>query len=51
MFQRTPPWVMPHSNRPIREHERRLYRRFRSRQRLVRGSIYAAREVLVLGFV
>jgi cation diffusion facilitator CzcD-associated flavoprotein CzcO len=51
VFQRTPPWVMPHSNRPISKHERRLYRALPVLQRLVRGSIYAARELLVLGLV
>src|SRR4051812_8364105 len=51
VFQRTPPWVMPHSNRPIRDWERRLYRRLPAAQRLVRGAIYAGRELLVLGFV
>src|SRR5687768_14237221 len=28
VFQRTPPWVMPHRDRPITDFERRLYRRF-----------------------
>jgi cation diffusion facilitator CzcD-associated flavoprotein CzcO len=51
VFQRTPPWVMPHSSRPISRWERRVYRRFPALQRLVRGGIYAARELLVLGFV
>src|SRR3954451_4024594 len=51
VFQRTPPWVVPHSNRPITERERRLYRAFPALQKLVRGGIYAGREALVLGFV
>jgi cation diffusion facilitator CzcD-associated flavoprotein CzcO len=51
VFQRTPPWVLPHSNRPITDRERRLYRRVPALQRLTRGSVYAGREVLVLGFV
>jgi cation diffusion facilitator CzcD-associated flavoprotein CzcO len=51
VFQRTPPWVMPHSSRPISRWEREIYRRFPALQRLVRGGIYAARELLVLGFV
>src|SRR5919106_3080738 len=51
VFQRTPPWVLPHSNRPIRDWERRLFRRLPAAQRLVRGGIYAGREALVLGFV
>jgi cation diffusion facilitator CzcD-associated flavoprotein CzcO len=51
VFQRTPPWVLPHSSRPITRFERRLYRRLPPAQRLVRGGIYAGRELLVLGFV
>jgi cation diffusion facilitator CzcD-associated flavoprotein CzcO len=51
VFQRTAPWVVPHGNRPVRGWERRLYRRFPPLQRLVRASIYAAREMLVPGFV
>jgi cation diffusion facilitator CzcD-associated flavoprotein CzcO len=51
VFQRTPPWVMPHTSRPIRDWERRLFRRLPAAQRLVRGGIYAGREALVLGLV
>jgi cation diffusion facilitator CzcD-associated flavoprotein CzcO len=51
VFQRTPPWVMPHSSRPISRFEQRLYKALPFTQRLVRGGIYAARELLVLGFV
>jgi cation diffusion facilitator CzcD-associated flavoprotein CzcO len=51
VFQRTPPWVLPHSNRAIRDWERRLFRALPAAQRLVRGGIYAGREALVLGFV
>jgi cation diffusion facilitator CzcD-associated flavoprotein CzcO len=51
VFQRTPPWVLPHTDRPTTRIERRLYRAFPALQRLVRGGIYAARETLVLGFV
>jgi cation diffusion facilitator CzcD-associated flavoprotein CzcO len=51
VFQRTAPWILPHSDRPISERERRLYRRFPLLQRLLRGGVYAGRELLVLGFV
>jgi cation diffusion facilitator CzcD-associated flavoprotein CzcO len=51
VFQRTAPWIMPHSDRPITRLERRLYRRFPALQRLVRGGVYAGRELFVLGFV
>jgi cation diffusion facilitator CzcD-associated flavoprotein CzcO len=51
VFQRTPPWVVHHTNRPITRIEKRLYRAFPALQRIVRGGIYTARETLVLGFV
>ena len=51
VFQRTPPWVLPHTSRPIRDWERRLYRTLPLAQRVMRGGIYAGREALVLGFV
>src|SRR3954471_12966906 len=51
VLQRTPPWVMPHSARPVKPLERRLYPRFPWLQRAVRGTICGARELLVLGFV
>jgi cation diffusion facilitator CzcD-associated flavoprotein CzcO len=44
VFQRTAPWIFPHTDRPTTKFERRLYRRFPALQRLVRGGIYAARE-------
>jgi cation diffusion facilitator CzcD-associated flavoprotein CzcO len=51
VFQRTPPWIFPHSNRPTTRFERALYRALPAAQRLVRGLVYAARESAVLGFV
>jgi len=51
VFQRTPPWVMPHSARPVTRFEKRLYRTVPAVQRAVRGAIYGGRELLVLGFV
>ena len=51
VFQRTPPWVLPHTNRPIRSWEKRLFRALPAAQNLVRAGIYAGREALVLGFV
>jgi cation diffusion facilitator CzcD-associated flavoprotein CzcO len=51
VFQRTPPWVMPHSSRPITRFEQRLFKALPFTQRLIRGGIYTARELLVLGFV
>ncbi len=49
LFQRTPAWVLPHTDRPISDLERSLYRRFPPLQRLVRAWIYGSRELLVLG--
>ena len=49
VFQRTPAWVLPHTDRPTTETERRLYRRFPMLQKAVRAAIYGAREILVLG--
>lgn len=49
VFQRTPGWVLPHTDRPTTRFERALYRRVPALQRLVRHSIYWARETLVFG--
>jgi cation diffusion facilitator CzcD-associated flavoprotein CzcO len=49
VFQRTPPWVMPHRDRPITNFERRLYRRFPALQRIVRAGVYWSREMIVPG--
>jgi cation diffusion facilitator CzcD-associated flavoprotein CzcO len=49
VFQRTPAWVLPHSDRPISDRERALYRRVPLAQKIVRAAIYAARELLVVG--
>jgi cation diffusion facilitator CzcD-associated flavoprotein CzcO len=51
VFQRTPPWVVPHTNRNITDLERRLFRAVPAAQKALRGGIYTAREALVLGFV
>ena len=48
VFQRTPPWVMPHHDRPTTRWERRLYRAFPPAQQLVRGAVYWGRELFVL---
>lgn len=49
IFQRTPPWVMPHGNRPIRDVERAVYRTVPMLQEMVRRGVYWARELLVVG--
>ncbi len=51
VFQRTPPWVLPHRDRPISGLERRLYRRFPALQRAVRAAVYWSRELIVPGLV
>jgi cation diffusion facilitator CzcD-associated flavoprotein CzcO len=51
VFQRTPPWIIPHSDRRITDFERRLYRRVPLLQRLVRGGVYLSREWLALAMV
>jgi cation diffusion facilitator CzcD-associated flavoprotein CzcO len=51
VFQRTPPWIFPHTNRRTSARERRLYRALPAVQRLVRAGVYASRETFVLGFV
>jgi cation diffusion facilitator CzcD-associated flavoprotein CzcO len=48
VFQRTAPWVTPQRDRPIKRWEQRLYRAFPLAQKLMRGAIYAARELFVL---
>jgi len=50
VFQRTPPWIMPHPDRPVTALEQRLYATVPFVQRLVRAGIYWGRESFVLGF-
>ncbi len=47
LFQRTPPWIVRHSDRPTRRLERWLYRKLPVTQRLVRAAVYWTRELLV----
>jgi cation diffusion facilitator CzcD-associated flavoprotein CzcO len=49
VYQRTAPWVLPHPDRPTSATERALYRRAPFAQRVVRATIAAARETMVLG--
>jgi cation diffusion facilitator CzcD-associated flavoprotein CzcO len=50
VFQRTPPWVLPHRSRPITRIEHAVYQAFPPAQRLARAHIYWARELYALGF-
>lgn len=50
IFQRTPPWVMPRTERAFTEREQHMFRRFPLLQRAQRAAIYAFRELFVFGF-
>ena len=50
VFQRTAPWVMPHSARRLSHRERRLFRRLPAAQQAVRAAIYWGREAFVVLF-
>jgi cation diffusion facilitator CzcD-associated flavoprotein CzcO len=49
VFQRTPPWVVPHGDRPINDWEREIFRRAPAVQRAIRTGVYLGRELLVPG--
>jgi cation diffusion facilitator CzcD-associated flavoprotein CzcO len=51
VFQRTPPWVIPHMDHPVAGAMRDLYRRVPQMQRLSRAWIYGLRETMVMGIV
>ena len=51
VFQRTPPWILPHPDRAIAPRLRRLYARVPPVQRLARKVDYALRECLAAGMV
>ncbi|MDQ3757603.1 MAG: NAD(P)/FAD-dependent oxidoreductase [Actinomycetota bacterium] len=50
VFQRTPPWVLPHRDRAITRWERALYRRVPVAQRVVRACVYWSRELVTPAF-
>jgi cation diffusion facilitator CzcD-associated flavoprotein CzcO len=50
VFQRTAPWILPHSDRRTSRLERWLYGALPLAQRAVRTAIYWSREALVVGF-
>jgi cation diffusion facilitator CzcD-associated flavoprotein CzcO len=50
VFQRTPPWILPHRDRAFGPRERRLYRALPFAQRLLRWAIYLRQELLIFGF-
>ncbi|HXA28547.1 MAG TPA: NAD(P)/FAD-dependent oxidoreductase [Candidatus Angelobacter sp.] len=51
VFQRTPAWIMPHPDRPLRNWERAVYRALPPLQLAMRAGIYWGRETLVIGFL
>jgi cation diffusion facilitator CzcD-associated flavoprotein CzcO len=51
VFQRTPPWILPHPDREVSDRQKRLYKRIPALQKLSRAAIYGMRETMVLGFV
>jgi cation diffusion facilitator CzcD-associated flavoprotein CzcO len=50
LFQRTPPWIMPHPDREVRGYEKWLFRHLPFTQKLFRAGIYAFFESRVLPF-
>jgi cation diffusion facilitator CzcD-associated flavoprotein CzcO len=50
VFQRTPPWILPRHQHDFTPRQQRWFRRFPAAQRAARGTIYLAREAMVLGF-
>lgn len=51
IYQRTPAWVMPRSERSITRLEKLIYRFVPGAQKLVRGAIYSMLELRVIGFI
>ena len=51
LFQRTPPWVLPHRDHPVSGLARALYRSVPGWQRLVRSIVYWSRELFVIPFM
>ncbi|MEV0677931.1 NAD(P)/FAD-dependent oxidoreductase [Actinosynnema sp. NPDC050436] len=50
LFQRTPPWILPKTDRSINTWEQKLFRAVPATQRLYRNFVYWMRESNVLGF-
>jgi cation diffusion facilitator CzcD-associated flavoprotein CzcO len=49
VFQRTPPWVIPHLDHPVGPRLQRLYKRAPALQGLVRATVWGLHELLVPG--
>jgi cation diffusion facilitator CzcD-associated flavoprotein CzcO len=51
VFQRTAPWILPHTDRPTTRLERRLYKALPFAQKAVRSAVYWSRESFLVGFI
>lgn len=49
-FQRTPPWVLPKADGPVRGWEKAMFRALPFTQKIYRACVYGLRECYVLGF-
>src|SRR4051794_11389734 len=49
VYQRTPPWIVPRTDHPVKPWMQRLYRWLPGFQKLVRAVLYVFREFLVVG--
>jgi cation diffusion facilitator CzcD-associated flavoprotein CzcO len=49
IFQRTPPWVIPHFDHPVGPRMRRLYARLPALQTLARATVWGLHELVVPG--
>src|SRR3712207_785585 len=49
VYQRTPAWVVPRTDHPVKPSMRRLYRLVPGLQRAIRAALYLFREFLVIG--
>jgi cation diffusion facilitator CzcD-associated flavoprotein CzcO len=49
VYQRTPAWVVPRTDHPVKPLMRRLYRLVPGLQRAIRAALYLFREFLVIG--
>lgn len=49
VYQRTPAWVVPRTDHPVKPWVQRLYRSVPGLQKAIRGGLYLFREFLVIG--
>ena len=50
VFQRTAPFVVPHTNHPVKPAVKTMYRLVPATQRISRTLVYCVREILAIGF-